>query len=71
LALDVVAVAAAVAFFDDIARAAEIGDDPVRRPLRHTESRREIPQSSFGLVRKEEHYPGVRRQEAPVGHTYQ
>jgi hypothetical protein len=71
VALDVVAVAPAVPLLHHVAGLTEIGHDPVRGPLGDGKPRREIAQSSVRMVRKEEHRPGVGRQKAPVGHTYQ
>ena len=71
MALNVVAVAPAVPLLHHVTGLAEIGHDPVRRPLGHAKPRCEITQSRLRLVRKEEHRPRVCRQKVPVGHVDQ
>ena len=63
-----VAVAASVALFDDVAGCSEVGDDPVGGPLGDIEGIGEIAQAGVGVVGDLQHRPGMVSQEAPVTH---
>ena len=66
---DLVAVAPAVAAFDDISGGDEVRDDPERAPLGDFEGRRDLAQAHPGVPSDAEQRPGVVGEEVPVAHT--
>ena len=68
MALDVVAVAPAVALLHHISGLGEISDDRIRGALGDVERGRDIAQPSVRLVSEEQHRQRVRGEKGPITH---
>jgi hypothetical protein len=66
--LDLVAIAAAIAFFDDVLSIGKVGDDAIGAAFCNAERAGDVPQARVGIVSDTQHYPGVVGEEAPVRH---
>ncbi len=67
--LDLVAIAAAIAFFHDVLGIGKVGDDAVGAAFCDAERAGDVPQARTGIVRDAQHHPGVVGEEAPFAHT--
>lgn len=70
IAADVVAVAPAFLFFDDIAGVGELGDDAERAALGDAERGGDVAEAHARIVRDADERSGVVGEEAPLGHGH-
>ena len=66
--LDLVAIAAAIAFFHDVLGVGEVGDDAIGAAFCDAERAGDVPQARLGIMSDAQHHPGVVGEEAPVRH---
>lgn len=66
--LNLVAIAAAIAFFHDVLGIGKVGDDSIGAALCDTERAGDVPQAHTRIMSDAEHHPCVVGEEAPLRH---